>query len=151
MTETQHRILWLDDDADVIGIMTRPLEREGHRVEKVDKCEDAIRSLDDSVYDAIILDIILPRDRWTRQFGTEHECAYYGIDVLRYIRRSGSMNYGTPVVVYSALDEMNIRPFLDSNSSLAVSAVLQKPIRPSDLKKKIETIIRDANKAVYHI
>lgn len=131
----EYRILWLEDDVYEIGILTRPLEQDGHIVEKTQACIDAAARLGAEKYDAIILDIILEGDAWTRQNGTYNGNGYFGIDVLRYIRES-SNNPTVPVVVFSCLSPDIVEREL-SQSGLEVAAILRKPASQKQLKEKI--------------
>lgn len=143
MPTTNYKVLWLDDDIDVIGIMTRLLEREAE-VEKVSTCLDAVGRLDSQTYDAILLDWILPTDAWTRQHGAEHIYGYYGKDILRLIRREGSRNRTTPVVLYSVLGERQLSPLLVQDSKLSVSGIIQKASAPpSKLRDLVMGAIAD--------
>lgn len=136
-----YSILWLEDDIEAIGTLTRPLERDGHVVEKVQACIDAVARLGFTKYDAVLLDIILPRDAWTREHGTYNDDAYFGIDVLRFIRAQSS-NPQVPVVVFSALHPEDIQREINQ-AGLSVTAILQKPVTSKLLKEKIlEAIVQ---------
>lgn len=57
---TKPYILAVDDDPDVLGTLSRALEREGFEVAKATSGSDALKLLADRRPDLIILDIIMP-------------------------------------------------------------------------------------------
>ena len=123
--EGAKRILWLDYDVDVIGILTRPLEIAGHKVDKVATCHDAVYRLSQRPYDGMILDVILPSDLWTMEHGKEHETHYYGLDVLRYMRTDPPYR-DIPVVLFSVMGERHLRPVLDGMPEVGSPPIFQK-------------------------
>ena len=119
-----YKILWLEDDIDVIGAFVRPIEQEGHIVEKIPACIDAVARLGAEKYDAVILDVILPQDAWTRENGTYHDGAYYGLDVLKFMREK-SNNRDVPVVVFSVLPHGLVQEEI-TKTGLVVNSILPK-------------------------
>lgn len=60
MTESQTRILIIDDEPGLLFSLTAFLEDEGFEVEGVSSGEDALHFLKTSKFDAVIIDIRLP-------------------------------------------------------------------------------------------
>ena len=81
----QHRILLVEDDADLREMVRRALVREGFDVTGRATGGDALRAVDNDVPDAIVLDIGLP-----------------GLDGLEVCRRLRSSGNGVPVLMLTA-------------------------------------------------
>ena len=74
MGPSQHtpRILFVDDDAELRQLVSKQLAEAGYAVEESGDGRDAIRKLQNAVFDVILLDIMLP--------------GISGIDVLKFMR-----------------------------------------------------------------
>lgn len=60
MTNTQKRILHVDDEPDTLEVVKTILEKEGFKIDSVESGKDALKNLDLYNYDLIILDIMMP-------------------------------------------------------------------------------------------
>jgi DNA-binding response OmpR family regulator len=83
---TSKRVLLVEDEATLRGIIARNLAARGHTVSEADSAGQAIARLTEELPDLMLLDISLPdRSGW---------------DVLREMRRRG---WNVPVVIISAV------------------------------------------------
>lgn len=116
------RILFAEDDTSLNTSVKKQLENQNY---SVDSCDNGIDALDYALYtdyDAIILDIMMPK--------------LDGIQVLREIRKSGKK---TPVLLLTALDSVSDRVYgLDSGAD----DYLIKPFDFKELLARIRVMMR---------
>ncbi|MBR6594421.1 MAG: response regulator transcription factor [Clostridia bacterium] len=86
------RILIADDERDLNAVITRRLSMEKYTVDSCYDGEEALDYLRFAEYDAIVLDIMMPKKN--------------GLEVLRQLRSSGDM---TPVILLTAKDAISDR------------------------------------------
>jgi CheY-like chemotaxis protein len=84
MCPAKRRILCVEDNADILGMLTALLGREGYDTSTAAAVEEALR-LADGGFDLFILDKMEPRDT--------------GLELCRELRRR---HPDTPIIVYSA-------------------------------------------------
>jgi DNA-binding response OmpR family regulator len=125
-TEPPGRILVVDDDHTVRDVVTRYLNRDGHKVLQACDGERALRLLSAEPPDLVVLDLMLP--------GVD------GVEVCRRIRAAGS----TPVIMLTALGEesdriMGLRTGADD--------YVVKPFSPGELALRVASVLRRARGA----
>lgn len=54
------RILITDDEVDIVQLISRYAEHEGHHVDTAENGQEAIRLCEQNNYDVIIMDIMMP-------------------------------------------------------------------------------------------
>ena len=86
------RLLLIEDEQSLREITARRLRDEGYSVDTCDNGEDGQTYIELTNYDAVILDIMLPRRD--------------GLTVLRQIR---AQKITTPVLLLTARDEIEVR------------------------------------------
>jgi DNA-binding response OmpR family regulator len=84
------KILIIEDDTFLQGLAANKLQGEGFEVNTASNGNEALTSLEQEVYDAIILDIMLPD--------------ISGFEILKQIR-SRETNSQIPVLIFSNLSE----------------------------------------------
>ncbi len=130
-------IAWIEDDVDVIAPVVRPLEKAGYTFVRLRTIGDAIKALDKLAHaDLILLDMILPPGNAGEDFGP-----YPGKRLLGYIREQG---IETPIIVFTVLATDTIRQELERWN---VADVIRKPVRPSELKRRVEKALEAASAA----
>lgn len=118
------RILFAEDERDLNGIITKKLVAEGYSVDSVYDGEEAIDILSYTDYDAVILDIMMPKAD--------------GFTVLRALRGAGK---NTPVLFLTARDSVQDRVAgLDSGAN----DYLVKPFSIEELLARIRAMTRTA-------
>ena len=117
------RILVIEDEADLLASLGRALREEGYAVDTAADGEEGLYKATEVAYDAIILDVMLPRmDGW---------------DVLRNLRKSKR----TPVLMLTAKDAGRDRVRgLDTGAD----DYLVKPFDLEELFARLRAIIRRA-------
>lgn len=125
------RILLAEDEKDLNSIVSKKLSSEGYSVDSCYDGQAAIDILSYTDYDAVILDIMMPKAD--------------GFAVLNYIRKSGKT---TPVLFLTAKDAVSDRvKGLDSGAN----DYLVKPFSLEELSARIRAMTRTsfgANKSV---
>jgi len=86
----QLRILLVDDDQDLLEIISRRLEHVGYKVTAVMDGFEAVRVASKQTFDLILLDVMMPR--------------IDGIETCRRIRASAG-NASTPIIMQTAKDQ----------------------------------------------
>jgi CheY-like chemotaxis protein len=113
-------ILLVDDEADVRSVLKMRLERSGYRVLESETGTHALKVVQESHPDLMVLDWKLP--------------GLTGIEVLRKIR-ANPLAADLIVFMVTGMDEMEVRRELQS---LDVSAVIEKPFDPGSVSRKID-------------
>ncbi len=116
------RILVVEDERSLNRIITKRLEKEGFSVDNCFDGEDAISYIDMGEFDAIILDIMIPK--------------IDGYKVLEHIR---SKNIDTPVLFLTAKDSIDDRV---KGLDLGADDYLVKPFAFDELLARIRVMVR---------
>ena len=124
-------IVWIEDDTDIIDPVVRPLELAGHRFVRLHSVGEALQALDQiRGADLILLDMLLPPGQNGREFGP-----YPGETLLRELRERHHVE--VPVIVLSVVTNAEVR---ERVRALGAVDVIRKPIRPSELKERVEAV-----------
>lgn len=108
-------ILIVDDNEPIRRLVAKVLEREGHGVEEALDGNEAIAQIDNTRFDAIVLDLMMPRAN--------------GFHVITALRERHPALLGRVVVMTAAIAH------IDSQALEGVGAVVSKPF-------EIETILK---------
>src|SRR5271169_1301612 len=117
------RILVVEDDKDVGAFVVRGLKEAGHVVELADNGRDGLFMAASEAFDTIILDRMLPG----------------GIDGIRLLETLRSQNNATPVLVLSALSQVDDRV---AGLKAGGDDYLTKPFAFSELLARVEALTR---------
>ena len=116
------RILVVEDQVKMAGLLRRGLAEEGHAVDVVGTGTDAIWAATEESYDAVVLDLMLPD--------------VSGLEVCRELRRRGRW---APVLILTARDGVPDRVAgLDSGAD----DYLVKPFAFSELFARLRALVR---------
>ena len=113
------RVLVVDDDASIRGLITSVLIREGLNIDVATNGQEAIDKMRQTEYAVVVLDLMMPR--------------ISGYDLLKAIEDAGSRS--ACVVIISAASEKVI----DSVASSSVRAKLRKPFNISELVTAVKS------------
>jgi len=118
----RHRVLIVDDEESMRLLLARILSK-GLKVDcqLAGTCEQALRLAETNVYDAILLDLLMP--------------GIGGQGVLREIRRS-SPNAATPVIVVSQVTE---KESIHRCMAAGANAYHLKPVKRAELVEAVKT------------
>jgi len=117
------RILVVEDDKDVAGFVVRGLREAGHVVEHADNGRDGLFMAASESFDAVILDRMLPG----------------GIDGIRLLETLRSQNNATPVLLLSALSQVDDRV---AGLKAGGDDYLTKPFAFSELLARVDALTR---------
>ncbi len=118
------RLLLVEDERDLARAVARSLEEAGFAVDVSADGEDALHCIGEIQYDAVVLDIMLPRlDGWT---------------VLEEARRA---DIRTPILLLTARDDVSDRV---RGLNLGADDYLVKPFAIAELIARTHAIIRRA-------
>lgn len=121
------RILIAEDERDLNKILSKKLTLDGYAVDSCFDGQEALDYIESAEYDAIILDIMMPRKD--------------GMEVLRTIRAEGN---ATPVLILTARDAVEDKVSgLDSGAS----DYLIKPFSFEELAARLRAMLRKSTGA----
>lgn len=116
------RLLLAEDEKDLNRILTKRLTTDGYSVDSCLNGEEALEFLEAADYDAVILDIMMPK--------------VDGMEVLKRLRASGK---DTPVIFLTARDAVEDRVLgLDSGAN----DYLIKPFSLDELRARLRVLLR---------
>ncbi len=120
------KILIVDDDIDFVEAIKTLLETKNYEVFSAENGSEGFNQAKNNKPDLIILDVMM---------ATKTE----GFDIARKLQKESSTK-GTPVIMITGIRKEMSLPFgFEPNEDfLPVKAVLEKPIKPEVLLKKIE-------------
>jgi len=115
------RVLVVEDDADISGVLRRSLDKEGYDVRIAADGETALDEAGDFEPDAVVLDLGLPK--------------LDGVEVCRRLRLEGDM----PILILTARDALDARvEGLDSGAD----DYLVKPFEREELLARMRALLR---------
>ena len=131
MSNIAKKIVWIEDDTNIINDVVRPLERGGYQIERFYTVKEALDNLDAlKSCDLILLDLIIPPGETDAQVGH-----YPGMYLLRTFRDQYQLKQ--PVIVLSVVADAEV--FQDLKTLGA--EIENKPILPSKLKRLVEDVL----------
>lgn len=116
------RLLLAEDEKPLSRAVTAILQRSHYTVDTVYDGEEAMEYLESDIYDAIILDIMMPKKN--------------GLDVLKYLRQKGDL---TPVLMLTAKSEVEDKV---TGLDLGANDYLTKPFDARELLARLRAITR---------
>lgn len=122
MNDQVDKILVVDDDARLRGLLQRFLEEQGHTVKAVADAEQMDRALSREIYSLMVLDLMLP-----------------GEDGLSICRRLRDNDNDMPIIMLTAKgDDAERIEGLDAGAD----DYLPKPFNPKELSARIRAVLR---------
>lgn len=119
------RILIVDDDPILAGLLQMTLELEGFVVTCAQNGEEGLKRLSDAAFDLIVLDLVMP-----------------GMDGLKFLRvLSGQGPNHPPVMIVSSATEEGLS---DWHRSVGVIDIARKPIEPAKLVERVQSALEKA-------
>ena len=127
------KILWVEDEADLLMGLVRPLEKDGHEIIVAKDEEEALELIGKSDFDLILLDIIIPT-------GVEGDTVYVDFVGMRLLKTlSIDTEFKTPILVLSVVRDPKM---IKEMNGFGVKEVLEKgAYLPSKLKEKVYKVL----------
>jgi CheY-like chemotaxis protein len=113
MEEAKGRILWVDDEIDLLRSHVRFLAERGYQVETVTNGEDAVGMVRQNMYDLVFLDEMMP-----------------GMGGLRTLQEIKEIRPAVPVVMITKNEEESL---MEDAIGGKISDYLTKPVNPSQV------------------
>jgi phosphate regulon transcriptional regulator PhoB len=122
--DTPKHILVVDDEADLVELVSYNLRKEGFIVESASDGESALKKIKKGKYDLLILDLMLP--------------GIQGIELCRIVRNDPK-NSGLPIIMLTAKGEE-----IDRIVGLEMGAddYMTKPFSPRELVARVKAVLR---------
>jgi len=115
-------VLVVDDERDVLNVFSEMLKLIGFKVYAVDNTADALNIMNDSKFDLIITDLIMPDMN--------------GLDFIKQLRKRGN---NAPVVITSGL---NPKKVMINLNEYGISEYIVKPFTINDIKQKLSKLMQ---------
>jgi two-component system OmpR family response regulator/two-component system response regulator CpxR len=115
------KVLLIDDDRELTGLLVEYLQEEGFTAHAVDDPRVGLEEAISKAYEIVILDVMMPR--------------LNGVDVLQRIRRTSTI----PILMLSARGE-NIDRITGLN--LGADDYVSKPCTPAEIVARLRAILR---------
>ncbi len=128
---SRERILVVDDEEDLLELISYNLGKEGYRVECVASGEEAIATARNTLPDLIVLDLLLPR--------------VDGLEVCRILKRDPKTQH-VPIVMLTAKSE---EADVVSGLELGADDYITKPFSPRVLMARVRAVLRRKAKAKF--
>ncbi len=128
--EAKRRILIVDDEADLVELVSYNLKKEGFAVDSATDGESALRKIRREGYDLVVLDLMLP--------------GIQGLEMCRIIRND-QKTAGLPVIMLTAKGEE-----VDKILGLEIGAddYITKPFSPKELIARVKAVLRRTEKKI---
>ncbi len=118
------KILIVDDDSAVRGVLRSALESAEHLVAEATGGDAAMQTADGTSFDLVITDIFMPDGD--------------GIDLIRHLRRQDEH---LPIVAMTGGGSYFDTSYCDTASALGASATLPKPFSLSAMRKIVDDLL----------
>ncbi len=132
MEKLSKNMLWVDIDVDVIGSLTKNIEKAGSRVIKVPTIEQGVKQIQKKPFGLVLTELILGEDKWTKKFAKKDIQDYRGVDFIEYL----SQNYpDTPIGVLSVVNEFTGRASVGDKIAFYLNKGCTLPSELADVAK----------------
>jgi DNA-binding response OmpR family regulator len=127
--EKQPYILIVDDDPDILEGITTILETQPYRLASARDGKQCMEIVNEEVPDLLILDLLMPRmDGW---------------GVIREMRSEPRFNTVPIMILTTVIEDASRRRYeLETNMAMDVQDYVQKPVRPEELLRRVDNLLR---------
>jgi DNA-binding response OmpR family regulator len=116
------RILLIEDESDLAQSIVILLSKEGYSIEWVDKYNEAVKRIDERLYDCFLVDITLPDGN--------------GLNIVRLLKEN---NTDSGIIIITARNSLNNRI---EGLDLGADDYLSKPFHLAELNSRIKALLR---------
>jgi CheY-like chemotaxis protein len=121
------KIMIVDDDSDFVFSTKTVLERLGYVVTSASSGSHGKAMLGRDKPDLVILDVIM-------------SSVLDGLNMSRYMREEPAFR-DIPIIMVTSIANSDYSTLFPSDESIEIDAFLTKPIKPADLKGKVEELL----------
>ena len=127
--EKQSYILIVDDDPDILDAITTILETQPYRLNTARDGKQCMAMVNEEIPDLLILDLLMPHmDGW---------------GVIREMRSEPRFNTVPIMILTTVIEDASRRRYeLETNMAMDVQDYVQKPVRPDELIRRAENLLR---------
>ena len=124
----QHYILIVDDDPDILDNIVTVLETQPYRLATARDGKKCMAMIKEEIPDLLILDLLMPRmDGW---------------GVIREMRSEPRFTSVPIMVLTTVIEDASRRRYeLETGIAMDVQEYIQKPVTPSELIRRVETLL----------
>ena len=124
----QHYILIVDDDPDILDNIVTVLETQPYRLATARDGKKCMAMIKEEIPDLLILDLLMPRmDGW---------------GVIREMRSEPRFANVPIMVLTTVIEDASRRRYeLETGIAMDVQEYIQKPVTPSKLIQRVETLL----------
>ncbi len=125
----QPYILIVDDDPDILDAITTILETQPYRLNTARDGKQCMAMVNEEIPDLLILDLLMPHmDGW---------------GVIREMRSEPRFNTVPIMILTTVIEDASRRRYeLETNMAMDVQDYVQKPVRPDELIRRAENLLR---------
>lgn len=128
------KILIVDDEPDIVEIVTFTLEAGGHTVAGAKDGAEAITKVKKDPPDLIVLDVMMPRMN--------------GMQVVDYLRNKEEYSH-IPIIMLTATTQYSQRSDEEWRKKVGVEDYISKPFEPLDLVKRVDKVLKENYRKKY--
>ncbi|MBL8172332.1 MAG: response regulator [Acidobacteria bacterium] len=126
-------ISWIEDDAEEIDVVVRPLLKAGFTIKPYRTYAEAMASLDEiRQSDLLLVDLVIPPGKEAKNRDEADDDISLGKILLKELRQAG---LHMPAIVLSVIAK--IGEITEAEAQELNCVLLEKPIFPRDLKKEV--------------
>ena len=124
----QHYILIVDDDPDILDNIVTVLETQPYQLATARDGKKCMAMIKEEIPDLLILDLLMPRmDGW---------------GVIREMRSEPRFTSVPIMVLTTVIEDASRRRYeLETGIAMDVQEYIQKPVTPSELIRRVETLL----------
>ncbi len=118
------KILICEDNKLALRTLTAVLQREGYEIQTASDGNASLSLIQQESFDLIVVDIHLP--------------FHSGLELIKFLR--SDLKKDTPVLIITAFSDPQVQ---QQAGELGIQGYIVKPFNPSDILKKIRSILKD--------
>ncbi len=122
------RILVVDDEEDIVQVVSITLEARGHEVQAAYNGKECLAMVKKEEPDLIILDVMMPKMN--------------GMQVVDTLRNSTQYNH-IPIIMLTAATQYSRKPDDYWKNKVGVEDYISKPFEPVELLNRVDKVLKE--------